>query len=46
MEPVFDEARRRELLNSLPGQLAASVGAIGQRHPPFDCLCQFLGMAN
>lgn len=44
--PVFDEARRRELLNSLPGELAASVGAIGQRHPPEEvrtlviALCQ------
>ena len=33
-EPAFDEARRRELLNGLPGSLAASVGSIGQRHPP------------
>ncbi len=46
-EPVFDEARRRELLNGLPGELAAKVGAIGQRHPPEDVralvlsLCQF-----
>ena len=29
----FDEARRRALLNELPGELAARVGAIGQRHP-------------
>ncbi|HEY8907810.1 MAG TPA: ATP-binding protein [Rhodoferax sp.] len=47
METVFDEARRRELLNGLPGELAASVGAIGQRHPPEEvralviALCQF-----
>ncbi len=47
LEPVFDEARRRELLNGLPGELAASVGAIGQRHPPEEvralviALCQF-----
>lgn len=46
-EQVFDEARRRELLNGLPGELAASVGAIGQRHPPEEvralviALCQF-----
>ncbi len=31
---MFDEARRRELLNELPGGLAANIGAIGQRHPP------------
>ena len=47
LEEVFDEARRRELLNALPGELAASVGAIGQRHPPEEvralviALCQF-----
>ena len=47
LEPVFDEARRRELLNGLPGELAASVGAIGQRHPREEvralviALCQF-----
>jgi ATP-dependent DNA helicase RecG len=34
LDSVFDEARRRELLNDLPGSLAASIGAIGQRHPP------------
>ncbi len=45
-EPDFDDARRRELLNGLPGELAASVGAIGQRHPPEEvralviALCQ------
>jgi len=33
-ETTFDEAYRRELLNDLPGELAASVGAIGHRHPP------------
>ena len=47
LEAVFDDARRRELLNGLPGELAASVGAIGQRHPPEEvralviALCQF-----
>ena len=47
LESVFDEARRRALLNGLPGELAASVGAIGQRHPPEEvralviALCQF-----
>jgi len=46
-EPEFDEAHRRELLNGLPGELAAKVGAIGQRHPPEKvralviALCQF-----
>ncbi len=46
-ESAFNEARRRELLNGLPGELAASVGAIGQRHPPEEvralviALCQF-----
>lgn len=35
-EAVFDEDYRRKLLNALPGELAASVGAIGQRHPPED----------
>ena len=46
-EPEFDEAHRRELLNGLPGELAANVGAIGQRHPPEEvralviALCQF-----
>jgi len=45
-ESGFDEASRRELLNTLPGELAASVGAIGQRHPPEEvralivALCQ------
>lgn len=33
-ETAFDEDYRRELLNDLPGELAASIGAIGQRHPP------------
>ena len=28
------EAVRRSLLNELPGELAAQVGSIGQRHPP------------
>ena len=28
------EAVRRSLLNELPGELAARVGSIGQRHPP------------
>lgn len=47
LEAAFDDARRRELLNGLPGELAASVGAIGQRHPPDEvralviALCQF-----
>lgn len=47
LKSVFDEARRRALLNGLPGELAASVGAIGQRHPPEEvralviALCQF-----
>jgi ATP-dependent DNA helicase RecG len=51
-ELIFDEARRRELLNELPGELAASVGAIGQRHPPRrsprpgDRLVPISGMAN
>lgn len=30
----FDEAARRDLLDDLPGSLAARLGAIGQRHPP------------
>ena len=30
----FDEALRRELLDALPGSLAARLGAIGLRHPP------------
>lgn len=33
-EPRFDESARRALLNGIPGELAAQVGAIGQRHPP------------
>ena len=46
-ELEFDETHRRELLNGLPGELAAKVGAIGQRHPPEEVrilvidLCQF-----
>lgn len=32
--PRFDEGARRSLLNGIPGELAARVGAIGQRHPP------------
>jgi ATP-dependent DNA helicase RecG len=28
------EAARRALLNELPGELAAEVGKVGQRHPP------------
>jgi ATP-dependent DNA helicase RecG len=40
------EAARRALLNELPGELAAQVGSIGQRHPPEEvrdvvvALCQ------
>ncbi|MCP5199071.1 MAG: putative DNA binding domain-containing protein [Gammaproteobacteria bacterium] len=30
------EAARRALLNELPGELAARVGAIGRRHPPAE----------
>jgi len=30
----LDDEERRKLLNELPGELAARVGAIGQRHPP------------
>ena len=30
----FDEASARPLLDSLPGSLAARLGAIGKRHPP------------
>lgn len=30
----FDEALVRSLLDSLPGSLAARLGAIGKRHPP------------
>jgi ATP-dependent DNA helicase RecG len=30
------DAERRVLLNILPGELAAHVGAIGQRHPPHE----------
>ena len=30
----FDEELRNSLLDSLPGSLAARLGAIGQRHPP------------
>ncbi len=46
MELGFDDVHRRELLNELPGELAASVGAIGQRYPPEEvralviALCQ------
>lgn len=29
-----DDKRRRDMLNELPGELAARVGAIGQRQPP------------
>lgn len=29
-----EECRRKELLDELPGALAARIGAIGQRHPP------------
>ena len=28
------DAQRKDLLNELPGALAAKIGAIGQRHPP------------
>ncbi len=30
----FDENLRSQLLNDVPGALAARIGAIGQRHPP------------
>lgn len=30
----FDDEGRRALLNGIPGELAAKVGALGQRHPP------------
>lgn len=30
----LDADKRRALLNELPGELAAKIGAIGQRHPP------------
>lgn len=30
----LEDDKRRALLNELPGELAARVGAIGQRHPP------------
>jgi len=33
IDPVEDSERRR-LLNELPGELAAQVGAVGQRRPP------------
>jgi ATP-dependent DNA helicase RecG len=32
----FDEALARPLLDSLPGSLAARLGAIGKRHPPAE----------
>lgn len=31
---MFDDVLRSQLLNELPGELAAKVGAVGQRHPP------------
>ena len=43
---LFDDVLRSQLLNGLPGALAAKVGAIGQRHPPEEvrelvvALCQ------
>ena len=30
----FDEKQRSQLLDDIPGALAARIGAIGQRHPP------------
>lgn len=33
-ESRFDETKRKQLLDSLPGSLAAQVGGIGQRRPP------------
>ena len=32
----YDETRRSELLDALPGSLAARLGAIGLRHPPHE----------
>ena len=35
--PIYgtrDDQERRNLLNELPGELAARIGAIGKRHPP------------
>jgi len=33
---VSEDPARRALLNELPGELAARVGALGMRHPPED----------
>lgn len=33
-EPLLDNPERGTLLNELAGELAARIGAIGQRHPP------------
>ena len=47
-DPLADPARRA-LLNELPGELAAQVGAIGQRRPPEEVrelvveLCRYRG---
>jgi len=32
----YDEALRSQLLDGIPGTLAAKVGAVGKRHPPQD----------
>lgn len=34
LSPRYDESQRSQLLNTLPGSLAARLGAIGLRHPP------------
>ena len=42
----YDEALRSQLLDGIPGTLAAKVGAVGKRHPPQEvqdvvvALCQ------
>ena len=42
----YDEALRSQLLDDIPGTLAAKVGAVGKRHPPHEvqdvviALCQ------
>jgi len=35
-ESLYNNLARNALLDQLPGQLAARVGALGQRHPPED----------
>lgn len=42
----FDTDRRRELLNELPGELAARVGGIGQRHPPEEVRALVLALCG